>query len=108
MTRYSLLIPFVLVACQGPIGPADSYGGLGGGFVEAMEVACDPQGGIVTKQLPDPGFVVNVVGCKTYEGKRVCEPTNISSWWADSNDKVGLRCADSEHDAVAIIIWAPL
>ena len=102
----TLTVISLLVACQdGPSAPDTS--GIVGGFVESLEVACDPDGELVTKTLPDPGVVVNVVGCQTYGEKQVCEPTNISSWWVDSYGKVGLRCAVTDHDDMAMIVWAP-
>jgi len=99
-------LSLLLVGCQtGPSAPDTS--GIVGGYVETMEVACDPDGGIVTKMLPDPGVVVSVIGCLNYETKRVCEPQNISSWYVEDTGKIGLRCAESDHDATAMIVWAP-
>jgi len=106
MTRIPFLSLLLLVACEnGPTAPDTS--GIVGGYVESFEFACDPDGGIATKMLPEPGVVVSVVGCQDYDVKRVCEPTQISSWYVEDSGKLGVRCAETDHDPSVLVVWAP-
>lgn len=98
------LVVLTLAACGG--SDPDSAGYVPG-FVESLEAECDPRGEASHTFLPGPGVVVSVVGCQSYESKRVCDPDRVASWWFEDTLKVGYRCTETDRDPTVLILWAP-